>query len=133
MPSEGRDTPVTGEVGEHSLCCVDGNGKADAGALVGAVGGDHGVDANDLAMRVEQRPAGVAGIDGGIGLNGVFNRRASAFWIGRMALMMPRGHGAGQAEGIADGVDLLPDGELEESASVTGCRLGALICSSARS
>ena len=70
------DAPVAGQVGQHGLGRVDGNGKADARTLVGAVGGDHRVDADHLAARVQQRAAGVAGIDGRVGLDGVFDRRA---------------------------------------------------------
>ena len=47
------------EVIQHSLGGVDGNGKADAGALPD-VRSDQGVDADDLAVPVEQRAAGVA-------------------------------------------------------------------------
>ena len=67
------DAAVFGEVVDHGLGGVDGDGEADAGGLVGAVGGDEGGDADDLAARVEQRAAGVAGVDGGIGLDGVFD------------------------------------------------------------
>ena len=67
---------VSCEIGEHGLCRIDGNREADAGALLRAVGSDHGVDADDFAARVQQRPAGVAGIDGRIGLNRIFDRRA---------------------------------------------------------
>ena len=44
------------------------------------------------------------------------------------------GHGSVEAEGIADGVDLLPTTRLREvCASVAGTRSGASICSRARS
>ena len=100
------------QVGEHGLGGVDGNGEADAGALVGAVRGDHGVDADDLARRVQQRAAGVAGIDGRIGLDGVFNGRAFAVANRPDGADDAARHGAAQAEGIADGVDLLAHVEL---------------------
>ena len=96
-------------------------------------GGDHGVDADHLAARVQQRPAGVAGIDGRVGLDGVFDRRAIRVANRADGADNAAGHGPAQAEWIADGVDLLAHGKFEESASVTGCRLGASICSSARS
>jgi len=44
---------------------IDRNGKAD----VFCAGSDGGIDADYLAAQVEQRAAGVAGINGGIGLN----------------------------------------------------------------
>ena len=36
--------------------------------------GDRGVDADDPALRVDQRTARVAGVDGGVGLEHVFER-----------------------------------------------------------
>ena len=49
---------------------VDGQGEAD----VRGVGELGRVDADDLAPRVEQRPAGVAGVDGRVGLDEVRSR-----------------------------------------------------------
>ena len=40
-------------------------------------GGDRGVDADDVAAGVEQRAAGVAGVDRGIGLDQVGQRLLS--------------------------------------------------------
>ena len=45
-----------------------GNGEACSGERA-VVSDDEGVDADQLAMRVNQRAAGVAGVDGGVGLN----------------------------------------------------------------
>ena len=75
--------------------------------MVRAVGGDHGVDADDLAARVKQRPTGVAGVDSRIGLDGIFNGRAVSVFNGTDGTDDAAGHGAAEAEGIADGVDLL--------------------------
>ena len=61
---------------------------------------------------VEQRAAGVAGIDGRIGLNGVFNRRAVCVANRPDGADDAARHGAAQAEGIADGVNLLAHVEL---------------------
>ena len=47
---------------------VGGHGEADA-LVAAATGVDGGVDADDLAIHVDQRTAGVAGVDGRIGLN----------------------------------------------------------------
>src|SRR5579871_1903921 len=69
------DTAVSGEIAQYRFGSVDGDGEANAGALIGAIGGDHGVDADDFAARVEKRATGVAGINGGIGLDGVIDRR----------------------------------------------------------
>ena len=101
------------DVGEDRLGGIDGNGEADAGVLLGAVLGNHRVDADDFALGVEQRAAGVAGVDGGIGLDGVFDGHA-AFGAahGTDGADDAGGHGAAETEGIADGVDLLTDLEI---------------------
>jgi hypothetical protein len=104
------DTSVAREVGQHRLGRVDGNREADTGALVGAIRGDHGVDTNDLATGVEQRAAGVAGIDGRVGLNGILNGcalGAAGRGQGADGADNAARHGAVEAEGIADGVNLL--------------------------
>ena len=58
---------------------VDRDGKADAGVGAGR-GKDGGVDADHAAGGVEQRPAGVAGIDGRIGLDDVGDLAAAGSW-----------------------------------------------------
>ena len=98
------DAPVTSQIGQHRLGRVDGDSKADAGALLGAVGGDHGVDADDFAAGAEQRAAGV---DGRVGLDGVLDGRAISIANGTDGADDAPRHGAGKAEGIADGVDFL--------------------------
>src|SRR5690606_32342996 len=52
------------------LCLVGGDGEADALETAGAAG-DGRVDADDLPADVDQRPAGVAGVDGGVDLDEV--------------------------------------------------------------
>src|SRR5215213_10247899 len=47
----------------------DGEADADVAAALAAAGGDLGVDADDLAVLVEQRAAGVAGVERGVGLD----------------------------------------------------------------
>ena len=61
----GLDDGVGGGFGD-----LRGNGKARTGERA-VVGDDEGVDADQLAVRVHQRAAGVAGIDGGVGLDEV--------------------------------------------------------------
>ena len=48
-----------------------GNGEAQAfhAGVVGEGADLHGIDADDLTVAVDERPAGVAGIQGGIGLD----------------------------------------------------------------
>ena len=47
---------------------VDGNGEPD----VLGVAADGGVDADELAQHVEQRPPRIARVDAGVGLDQVF-------------------------------------------------------------
>src|SRR5262249_17611986 len=58
------------ELGQERLDQVDGNRKAD-----GSVARRHAVDADHLAGHVHEGTAGVAGIDGGIGLDEIEARR----------------------------------------------------------
>ena len=62
---------------------IGGHGKADA-LVAGGLRVDRGVDADDLAIHVDQRAAGVAGIDRRIGLDEVLELalRARARWCG---------------------------------------------------
>ena len=73
---------------------------------------------------VEQRPAGVAGIDGRVGLDGVFNGRAVGVADGADGADDAAGHGAAEAEGIADGIDLLADVELRGVGQRDGLQIG---------
>ena len=75
---------------------------------------DHRVDADDAAFDVEQRPAGVAGIDRGVGLDEIgegaarFLRRNGTAEGGDDA----GGDRAAEAERIADGDDGLADQQV---------------------
>ena len=68
---------------DQRLGRVDGDGEADVLGLAG----DRGVDADDLALHVEQRPAGVAGVDRGVGLQQV--RRGARRWARRGTARSP--------------------------------------------
>ena len=86
--------------GHHHPHHVGGDGEADALRAAGARK-DRGVDADELAAMIDQRAAGIAGIDGGVGLDeelvvgdadlGARQRRDDAV-----------GHGLADAERIAD-------------------------------
>ena len=93
---------------EHRFGGVDGDGEADAGALSDA-GGDHCINADDFTVPIEKRASGVAGVDGGVGLDGFFDDHA----VGLLHLADRTDDAPGQrareAEGIADGVDFLAD------------------------
>ena len=76
-----------------------GDGEADADRAAGGRE-DGGVDANDLALEVEGRTAGVALVDGGVDLQEiVIGARADLAATGGDDA---GGHGAAKAEGIAD-------------------------------
>ena len=91
---------------------------ADVAALAGqaaADGGDRGVDADDLALEVDQRPAGVAGVDGGVGLDRVDVGAVAAAALvagGHRPVLRAddaAGDGAGQAQRRADRHDRVAD------------------------
>ncbi len=83
----------------------------EVGAAVG--GADGAVDADDAGPGVEEGAAGVAGIDGRVGLQRVDVRDVAPVALlappavmGRsLALMIPDGDGVGEVEGRADGDD----------------------------
>jgi len=57
------------EVVGDAFCRINGDGEADPGSRsAGRI--DGGVDADDFTVRIDERAAGVAAIDGRIGLNG---------------------------------------------------------------
>ena len=58
---------MLGDIFKHAFDAGDGNGETDA---VGA-GAGGGIDANDFAGGVDEWPAGVAGVDGGVSLDHV--------------------------------------------------------------
>ncbi len=58
------DLAVFDQLGDDALSDIDGDREADPlGTLV-----DRGVDPNQRALGVDQRPPGVSGVDRGIGL-----------------------------------------------------------------
>ena len=104
-PSHARSIlPSSFEPRDDRLDGVDRHGEADAGVAAAAVGGDLRVDADDAALGVEQRAAGVAGVDRGVGLDHAGDREA----VGRLDVAVERGDdaagdGALEAERAADG------------------------------
>ena len=80
---------------------VGGDGEADAHIAAGG-GENGGVDADQLAVEIDQRAAGVARVNGGVGLNEVLVA------LDAQAGAAQRRHDAGghrlpEAEGVADG------------------------------
>src|SRR5690554_2901021 len=86
--------------------------KTDTSArATGAV--DHGINAHQLSLRIEQRTTGVTRINGGIGLNNIGDR--ALCW--RLDFASQRAHYTGskrgiQTKGIADGEHLATDRQL---------------------
>ena len=76
-------------------------------------GGNGGVDADELALKVDQRATGVAGVDGRVGLNGVEHRGVRATVASGNGTVQGAddagGHGAGQSEWLTNGNDALTD------------------------
>ena len=91
---------VPDQFAEHEACGIGGDREADALRAHD----DGGVDADDFAARGDQRPAGIAGIERGIGLDHVVDQPA----VARAQRAAERGddagrHGGFEAERIADG------------------------------
>ena len=85
--------------------CRDREADADVAALLVAAGRDLRVDADHLAVRVEQRAAGVAGVDRRVGLDPALDGRA----VGRLQRAVERRDDPGrervvESEGVADRV-----------------------------
>ena len=86
----------------HTAHQIDGNCKADT--LRSAIGSiEHSrIDADQIAMRIDECAAGVAEIDGRIGLNKIFKRRQAQLTAAGCA-DDTLSHGLAHAIGVADG------------------------------
>ena len=73
---------------------------------------DEGVDADDLARQVDQRTAGIALVDGGVGLNEIFVLVDTAAEHSVFGADDAHGHGLAQAERVADGQDIVAHAQL---------------------
>ena len=79
---------------------IGGNSEADADIATGR-GQNSGIDPNQLTTQVDQRAAGIAGVDGGVGLDEIFiplNTEATA----PQGADDARGNGLPQAKGVAN-------------------------------
>ena len=113
------DDPAAVERAEEVLDLVDRDGVADADVHPAALlERAAAVDADQPALGVEQRAAGVARVDRGVGLQavGVFQQRAGRVLVAVDAGDDPVGHGGlevgGQQEGVAHGEDPVADADL---------------------
>ena len=95
------------ELGGNLFGEVDGDGEADALPL----GVDGGVDADNLAGHVDERPTGISGVDAGVGLQEVGKDVAAARHD--IAALLGAddacGNAGAEAEGVADGDDPVAD------------------------
>ena len=101
---------------DEALDLIDRDGVADADVDAAAFfERAAAIDADELAGGIEHRSAGVAGIDGGIGLQavGVFEQRAGGKLVAMDAGEDAVGYGGfeivGEQKRIADDVDPLAD------------------------
>ena len=106
--------------------------KADTLVAARTAGQNRGVDADQFAAIVDQRSAGVAGIDGRVGLDEVFIVFDSQFRATGSA-DDSHGHGLSHAIGIADGEHASPTSSFAELPTVITGRLLASILTTARS
>ena len=85
-----RHAPLLDQLKRDPLDQINRNAKRHPG-VAAAVRGDGRVDADDFAFEVQQRPTTRTGIDGGVGLQKVFdpNRVAETDLAALAALMMP--------------------------------------------
>ena len=133
----GRGLAVDDLLGEvHRV--VHRDGEADAGVVAG-VRRDQRVDADELAVRVDERAAGVTGVDSGVSLDhirvdGGFARAVAVLIGGGVHdLRTARGrHDAGgngllEAERAADGHDPLADDELVGVADLDGRKAAGIL------
>ena len=79
---------------------------------------DRGVDADDFAVEVEQRTAGIAPVDGGVGLDVVVVRTRVDVAVARRDDTC--GHGAAETERVADGDDPFAKPQLVGIAEFNG-------------
>src|SRR4030042_1026656 len=101
------DTPGGDELFDYRLGCVDGDGEAQP---LGGAPDDLRRDAHYLCRRVYQRPAGVAGVDGSVGLDGAGDHVRVLLDQAVLSADHAPGDGgpAGQVQGVTDGHHFLP-------------------------
>ena len=110
------DTTVLDKIGHDPVDRVDRNREADTGRSTARTV-DQGVDTDQPARAVEQRSTRIAGVDGSVSLNDVFDRRLIARRDGPAdGADDTRREGLIETEGIADREDGLADEEVLRAA-----------------
>ena len=106
------DLAVLDELGDNAIDGIDGNGKADSGA--GAGGTEDGCIHSDQASgAVDERTAGVAGIDCCVGLNHSLDRvLVRRLNFATQSADNSRGAGVVKPERVADHHDVLANLEI---------------------
>ena len=102
---------------------VGRDGKTDSLAAAGS-GVNHGVDARDIAIRVQQRPAAIAGVDGRVGLN--ISSRLTGIQLARGRADETHGESIFEAERTAEREDDLPLFEGVGIAKMEGWEIGSV-------
>ena len=108
---------VGGDLALARLQVVDdrpGDVDGDREAEVLGIGDDGRVHPHDLTGRVDERPAGVAGVDGGVGLDQALQRDPLGGEVAILGRHDPAGDGglAAEVERVADGDHLVTDLEV---------------------
>src|SRR6186997_2369141 len=104
--------PARDQLGRDRLDGVGGDREADTLVAAG-VALDLSVDADDLALSVEERTARVAVVDRGVGLDRVVDRKVVR--RGHLTVQCADDSGSNRSlepERAADGDDLVPDSEV---------------------
>ena len=117
------DVAVVDQVGDNAHHVVNGDGKADAldgRAGVGGAGIFGGGNADDLAVHIEQRAAGVARIDGRIGLEHTDDGVVGGDLPVDAADIAHGLRGSQTAKRIADGDYHVADGKIAAAADGRG-------------
>src|SRR3984957_8957357 len=96
------------QIVDHGFSGIDRNGKSNAGTLPDG-GSDDGVNTDDFAMPVKQRASGVTRIDGGVGLDRLLDERSVRLLYSADRTDDALSEGSRESEGIADGINFLPD------------------------
>ena len=105
------DLAVLDQLVHDALDHVDRNGEADAD-IAAAARQNRGVDADQFAAQIDQRAAGIARIDRGVGLDEILVAESGLMPLRPSALTMPAVTVCCEAEGIADGDHVVADLEL---------------------
>jgi len=118
------DAALLEQAAGYELGGIDADGEAKA---LGSVDGG-GVDADDFAIRGNQGAAGIAGIEGGVGLNDVVDHAAGVGAKGTSeGTDDSGGDGVLKTVGIADGDGYLADAKSLRIAEGDGSEIGSVV------